>query len=87
MEHHVEYVPRMATIQVVLEDSLLQAADRAVRRLKVNRSALVRDALREHLRRLSTHERERRDREGYARHPIAKDEFGAWARVTAWPDD
>ena len=87
VEHHAEYVPRMTTIQVVLEDSLLQAADRVVRRLKVNRSALIRDALREHLRRLSTHERERRDREGYARHPIAKNEFGVWDRVAAWPDD
>lgn len=87
VEHHVEYVPRMTTIQVVLEDSLLQAADRAVRRLKVNRSALIRDALREHLRRLSIHEQERRDRQGYARHPIAKDEFGVWDGVTAWPDD
>ena len=87
VDHHVEYVPRMTTIQVVLEDSLLQAADRVVRRLKVNRSALIRDALRGHLRRLSLHERERRDREGYARRPIAKDEFGVWDRVTAWPDD
>ena len=83
----MEYVPHMTTIQVVLEDSLLQAADRAVRRLKVNRSALIRDALREHLRRLSIHEQERHDREGYARHPIAKDEVGVWDRVTAWPDD
>ena len=77
----------MTTIQVVLEDSLLQATDRAVRRLKMNRSALIRDALREHLRRLSIHEQERRDREGYARRPIAKNEFGIWDRVTAWPDD
>ena len=87
VEHHVEYIPHMTTIQVVLEDSLLQATDRAVRRLKVNRSALIRDALREHLRRLSILERERRDREGYARHPIARHEFGVWDRVTAWPDD
>jgi metal-responsive CopG/Arc/MetJ family transcriptional regulator len=77
----------MATIQVVLEDSLLQATDRAVQRLKINRSALIRDALREHLRRLSILEQERRDRSGYARHPIARDEFGIWDRVTAWPDD
>ena len=87
VECRVDYVPHMRTIQVVLEDSLLQAADRAVRRLKVNRSALIRDALREHLRRLSIHEQERRDREGYTRHPIARDEFGVWDRVTAWPDD
>ena len=83
----MEYVPHMATIQVVLEDSLLEATDRAVRRLKVNRSALIRDALREHLRRLTILEKERRDREGYERHPIATDEFGAWDKVTAWPDD
>ena len=87
VEHHVEYVPRMTTIRVVLEDSLLQETDRVVRRLKVNRSALIRDALREHLKRLSIHERERRDREGYARHPATSDEFGVWDRVTAWPDD
>src|SRR2546425_322244 len=87
VEQHVEQVPHMTTIQVVLEDSLLQATDRAVRRLKVNRSVLIRDALREHLRRLSILEKERRDREGYARHPIARDEFGVWDKVTAWPDD
>lgn len=39
----------METIQVVLDRKLLQAADRVVRRTKRNRSALIRDALREHL--------------------------------------
>jgi metal-responsive CopG/Arc/MetJ family transcriptional regulator len=80
-------LPHMPTIKVVLEDSLLQATDRAVRRLKVNRSALIRDALREHLRRLRIREQEQRDREGYAQHPIARAEFGVWDRVAAWPDD
>lgn len=55
--------------------------DRAVRRLKVSRSALIRNALREHLRRLSILEKERSDREGHARHPIARDEFGVWDRL------
>ena len=76
----------MTTIQVVLEDSLLEAADRAVRRLKMNRSALIRDALREHLKRLSVRDKERRDREGYARRPVARGEFDVWDRVAAWPD-
>ena len=75
------------TIQVVLEDSLLQATDRVVRRLKVTRSALIRDALREHLRRLSIVEKERRDRAGYTQHPIGKHEFDVWDKVTAWPDE
>lgn len=37
----------METIQVVLDAKLLQATDRAARRTKRNRSALVRDALRQ----------------------------------------
>lgn len=41
----------MQTIQVVLDTKLLQAADRAAKRQKMNRSALIRDALREHLKR------------------------------------
>jgi metal-responsive CopG/Arc/MetJ family transcriptional regulator len=42
----------METVQVVLDKELLRATDQAARRTKRNRSALVRDALREHLRRL-----------------------------------
>ena len=41
----------MQTIQVVLEEKLLRDADRAARRVRVNRSALIREALREHLKR------------------------------------
>jgi len=48
---------------------LLAATDRAARRTKRNRSALVRDALREHLRKLEIRAREERDREGYAKDP------------------
>jgi metal-responsive CopG/Arc/MetJ family transcriptional regulator len=73
------------TIQIVLEDELLKAADREVRRTKVSRSALFRQALREHLQRRQTLDKERRDREGYERFP--PDEFDAWDRVLAWPED
>lgn len=59
----------METIHVVLESRLLKAADRAVRKLKTNRSALMREALRAHLARLDRLERENRDREGYERYP------------------
>lgn len=39
----------MSIVQIVLDDDLLKAADKVARRQKVNRSALVRDALRAHL--------------------------------------
>jgi metal-responsive CopG/Arc/MetJ family transcriptional regulator len=77
----------METIQIVLEPDLLRAADRAVRKLKTNLSALFREALRAHLKRLDTHEGERRDREGYLRYPDSLDDPAVWDRVADWPDD
>ena len=77
----------METIQVVLEKDLLEAADRAVKRLKTNRSALFRDALRAHLKRIDVLRREERDREGYARYPDLLDQPGVWDQVADWPED
>jgi metal-responsive CopG/Arc/MetJ family transcriptional regulator len=75
----------METVQIVIEKELLQATDRAARRRRLNRSALVREALRAHLRRLATEEREGRDRAGYVKSGDA--EFSPWDRVSAWPDE
>jgi len=75
----------METIQIVLDRKLLQAADQAARRTKRNRSALVRDALREHLRRLEVRAREERDQRGYSRRPQASDESLGWEAEAAWP--
>ncbi len=74
----------METIQIVLDKSLLQAADRAARRMKQNRSALVREALREHLTRLEIRTSEERDRAGYARQSQG-DESARWETEAAWP--
>ena len=74
------------TIQVVLEEDLLKAADKAARRLKINRSALFREALRSHLKRIDAAEREKRDREGYERHPDLLDQPAVWDQVADWPD-
>ena len=50
-----------------------------------DRSALVHDALREHLRRLEAHALEQRDLEGYAREPQSGDESRLWEAEAAWP--
>ena len=83
----MERSPHMETIQIVLEKTLLRAADKAARQKKQNRSALVRDALREHLRRLEVAAQEERDRQGYARQPQPHDEALAWEREAAWPSE
>ena len=76
----------METIQVVLDAPLLRETDRAARRLKVNRSALVRTALEQHLKRLQIADKEARDRDGYRRRAQDRDDLTAWDGVTAWPD-
>ena len=75
----------METIQIVLDKKLLDATDRAALRTKRNRSALVRDALREHLRKLEARVREERDRQGYAKHPQRKTDSRVWEIEAAWP--
>jgi metal-responsive CopG/Arc/MetJ family transcriptional regulator len=75
----------METVQIVLDKKLLQATDQAARRTKRNRSALVRDALREHLRRLEIQAREERDRHGYVSRPQLADESLGWESEAVWP--
>ena len=75
----------MEIVQIVLDKKLLHATDQAARRTKRNRSALVRDALREHLRKLEVRTREERDREGYSRKGQARGEFAAWEGEAVWP--
>ncbi len=76
----------METIQVVLDKKLLQATDRVARQTKRNRSALVRDALREHLQRLQIRTLEERDRQGYSSHSRSTGESVLWESEAAWPD-
>ena len=64
-DYTVDWIPRMETMHVVLDKKLLQAAGRAARETKRSRSALVRDALREHPRRLEIRTLEEHDCAGY----------------------
>ena len=60
--------------------------DLAASRQNVNRSALVRQALHEHLRRLRELELEEQDRRGYMAQPQREDEFRVWEDAAAWPE-
>jgi len=77
----------MEIVQIVLDKKLLQAADRAARRTRRNRSALVRDALREHLRRLQLQASEERDRQGYEQYPQTDAEAQSWESEASWPGE
>ena len=77
----------METIQVVIDAKLLQATDAAARSRKLNRSALIRTALREHLRHLQIRDLEGRDRRGYERLPQDTRDTPAWESEASWPLD
>jgi metal-responsive CopG/Arc/MetJ family transcriptional regulator len=73
------------TIQVVLDTALLMPPTDPAQKRRVSRSALVREALREHLKRLAALEREQRDGEGFLRHPAEGVEISACD--AAWPGE
>jgi metal-responsive CopG/Arc/MetJ family transcriptional regulator len=71
---------------VVLDSELLRAANGAAKRARVNRSVLIREALREHLKRLRAREAEACDRRGYRKRPEAAGEIATWERAASWPE-
>ena len=73
----------MKTVQMTLDDSLVEAVDRAVQSLGTTRSAFTRDALQAALLRLKEEEMERRHRAGYEREP---GELGDWEDEQGWGD-
>jgi metal-responsive CopG/Arc/MetJ family transcriptional regulator len=77
----------MQTIQVVIDDKLLKATDRVAQRTKRNRSELIREALREHLRSLEVRAAEERDRQGYSAQRPAPEESIDWEAEAAWPQE
>ena len=77
----------METIQVVLDAPLLKAADAAAKRHKVNRSALIRQALAEHLERLRLLDLEERDHRGYRAQPQQAEEYRPLEETAAWPEN
>ena len=75
----------METIGVVVDSKLLRATEAAARRTKLNRSALIREALRAHLKSLESREGDRRDRQGYEAAPKGPSNLSTWEAEAVWP--
>ena len=74
----------MKTIQMTIDESLLAEVDRVTQDLNTTRSAFIREALQLALRRHAIRELEEKHAQGYARHPVTPDEFGAWEGEQDW---
>jgi metal-responsive CopG/Arc/MetJ family transcriptional regulator len=76
----------MRTVQMTLDEDLVEEVDRTVATLGTTRSAFARDALRAALERIRELGLEVRHREGYARFPVEPGELGDWEAEQVWVD-
>lgn len=79
------YWAGMRTVQMTLDEDLVEAVDRVSRRLGKSRSAFTREALREALARVRVKTLEQRHRVGYRRKPVRSAEFSLWEKQV-WPE-
>ncbi|HEV2064913.1 MAG TPA: CopG family transcriptional regulator [Thermoanaerobaculia bacterium] len=76
----------MKTVQMTLDEDLVEAVDRVARKLGKSRSAFAREALREALARVQGKAQEAKHRAGYARKPVRRGEFSLWESEQVWPE-
>jgi Arc/MetJ-type ribon-helix-helix transcriptional regulator len=76
----------MKTVQMTLDEALVEEVDRAVEALGTSRSAFAREALRAALARRHETELERRHRAGYEAKPVTAGELDTWEDEQVWPD-
>ncbi len=76
----------MRTVQMTLDDDLLKAIDRLVKKLKTTRSAFARNALQEAIKQDNIKALEKKHKKGYAIYPVGKTEFSVWESEQKWGD-
>jgi metal-responsive CopG/Arc/MetJ family transcriptional regulator len=74
----------MKTIQMTIDEGLLAEVDRVTEAIKTTRSAFIRLALENELRRHLVARLERQHAQGYAAHPMEPGEFDVWEAEQTW---
>lgn len=74
----------MKSIQMTIDEPLLDEVDQATQDLKTTRSAFIRTALQLALRQHAISKLEQQHAEGYSKHPISPGEFDIWESEQAW---
>ncbi len=76
----------MKTIQMTIDEYLLEQVDSMIKELGVSRSSFVREALQQALRQIEIRNLEQQHIAGYQKHPISADEFDIWQDEQIWED-
>jgi len=77
----------MRTVQMTLDEKLVEAVDRIARKLKTTRSAFTREALREAIVKFNLQQLELKHRRGYEKYPVVRDEFLVWEDEQDWGEE
>ena len=76
----------MRTVQMTLDDDLVEAVDQIAEQLHTSRSAFAREALGAAIERHRQRRLEEQHRRGYEDHPATAEEFGVWEAEQEWGD-
>jgi len=76
----------MKTVQMTLDDELVDAVDAVVKRLHTSRSAFTRKALRDAMENIRIKQQEEKHKAGYQRKPVQVSEFSVWESEQQWPE-
>ena len=78
---------KMRTVQMTLDDELVDEVDLIVKKLKTSRSEFTRNALKGAIIRIKERELEKKHEKGYKNHPLKKGEFRVWDNEQCWWDE
>ena len=81
---HIPEGVTMKTIQITIDEPLLDEVDRLVQAMNTARSAFIREALHLAIKRHGTLLEEQRHARGYALHPVEPGEFDVWTNEQSW---
>lgn len=76
----------MRTIQMTLDENLIDEVDKEVKKLGTTRSAFTREALKKTLDYYHELELEKKQINGYKNNPVKPEEFDNWEKEQVWID-
>lgn len=76
----------MKTVQMTLDDELVENVDKVVKKLHTSRSAFTREALRDALEKYTSRQLEHKHSQGYRKQPVGDAEFSIWEDEQEWGD-
>jgi metal-responsive CopG/Arc/MetJ family transcriptional regulator len=75
----------MRAVQILMDERSLSALDRAAKRLRSDRSKLVREAVARYLASEDAKAKDRKTIEAYEKQPLTREELD-WLEAAEWPE-